>query len=98
MDQVLSAVREGLSYRIPLGSSASFTVSNALCLVGGIVTALFLIRTALRLLWAIVGPCCRRRHWKKGDWAVITGATDVSIDGRVAGTFRGVLYPAFHTC
>jgi hypothetical protein len=58
---------------------SSALVSRAtpyLAAVGAVVTVFYALQLAASLASA-AASACRRRPYKKGDWAVVTGASDV---------------------
>ena len=57
-------------------SSLAGPYTHYFTLLGATLSGYFALRL-LSSLASYAGSCCRRRPWKKGDWALVTGSTDV---------------------
>lgn len=76
-------------FLIDAAAMASYGAFVAVQLLG----ILALLRCVFGSSWAVLRrslvPCCRRQPWRKGEWAVVTGATDVRGEARAGRTVAG---------
>jgi hypothetical protein len=54
------------------------THTELLAALGGLLLLSWALRLLSSVLRSALAPCLRKKHWKAGDWAVVTGASDVS--------------------